>query len=67
MAHSVSLPRFSFPALGFSQRLGETLRIWQMRAQERGELARFGERDLKDIGMTLTDRDFHLAKPIWRA
>ncbi len=66
MAHSASLPHFHFTAPSFSQRLGDMLRTWQTRAMERGELARFSERDLKDIGMTATERSFQLAKPIWR-
>ena len=67
MPHIASLSGFDFAAPSLAQRLVETLRIWQTRARERHELAKFTAFDLKDIGMTEADRTTQLAKPLWRA
>jgi uncharacterized protein YjiS (DUF1127 family) len=48
------------------QLLGQTVSMWLGRLQERAELARFEERDLRDIGLTPADADYELAKPFWR-
>ena len=47
-------------------RLGRTLRQWWRRARERRQLARFDDRDLRDIGLTRADAAGELAKPFWR-
>ena len=67
MPHIASLSGFHFATPSLAHRLGETLRTWQTRAQERHELAKFTSFDLKDIGMTEADRTMQLAKPLWRA
>jgi uncharacterized protein YjiS (DUF1127 family) len=48
------------------QRLGQTVSLWLRRLRERAELARFEERDLRDLGLTRADADYELAKPFWR-
>ena len=48
------------------QLLGQTVSAWLGRLRERAELARFAERDLRDIGLTQADADYELAKPFWR-
>jgi uncharacterized protein YjiS (DUF1127 family) len=47
---------------GLLRRLGE----WRRRARERAELARFGSRDLRDIGLTPADAAYEINKPFWR-
>jgi uncharacterized protein YjiS (DUF1127 family) len=37
------------------------------RAQERSELLRLDERELRDIGLTAAEAQAEAAKPIWRA
>jgi len=48
------------------QLLGQTVSLWLRRLRERAELARFGERDLRDLGLTQADADYELGKPFWR-
>jgi uncharacterized protein YjiS (DUF1127 family) len=48
------------------QLLGQTLSLWLRRLRERAELARFTERDLRDIGLTRADVDYEVGKPFWR-
>ena len=67
MPHIASLSGFHFASPSLLQRLGETLRTWQVRAQERNDLARFSPYELRDIGMTEAERVMELAKPVWRA
>jgi uncharacterized protein YjiS (DUF1127 family) len=52
---------------GFFAQIGETLRIWQERRQQRLELARWNERDLHDVGLSRSDIAFEAEKPFWRA
>lgn len=59
ISHDLTL----FPAFA---RIAETARLWQRRAGERADLARFSARDLQDIGLTCADRSYLLEKPIWR-
>jgi len=48
-------------------RLLTTLRLWSRRIREREELADFGERDLRDIGLSRADLYNEVNKPFWRA
>jgi uncharacterized protein YjiS (DUF1127 family) len=48
------------------QLLGRTVSLWLRRLRERAELARFEERDLRDLGLTRADADYELGKPFWR-
>jgi uncharacterized protein YjiS (DUF1127 family) len=48
------------------QLLGQTVSLWLRRLRERAELARFTERDLRDIGLTQADADYEAGKPFWR-
>jgi uncharacterized protein YjiS (DUF1127 family) len=48
------------------QLLGQTVSLWLRRLRERAELARFSERELRDIGVTAADADVELSKPFWR-
>jgi uncharacterized protein YjiS (DUF1127 family) len=48
-------------------RLAATLRLWRRRGRERQELARFGERDLQDIGLSRSVWYYEINKPFWRA
>lgn len=48
-------------------RLFATLGLWRRRAQERTQLARLGERELRDIGVTPTAIYNEIRKPFWRA
>ena len=48
------------------QRLGQTVSLWLRRLRERAELARFDERDLRDLGLTRADADYEVGKPFWR-
>jgi uncharacterized protein YjiS (DUF1127 family) len=40
---------------------------WRRRQRELGELARLGERELRDIGVTPAEVAAELRKPFWRA
>jgi uncharacterized protein YjiS (DUF1127 family) len=44
----------------------ETLHVWRRRARERAELARFSERELRDIGLSASDAQREVDKPFWR-
>jgi uncharacterized protein YjiS (DUF1127 family) len=39
---------------------------WRRRSRERSQLAALDERMLRDIGLTLADREFLVDKPFWR-
>ena len=45
----------------------KTLHLWRQRYRDRGELARWTERDLHDIGISPSDIAHELEKPFWRA
>jgi uncharacterized protein YjiS (DUF1127 family) len=47
-------------------RVARALAVWRRRARSRGELARLGERDLRDIGLTPAEAARECAKPFWR-
>jgi uncharacterized protein YjiS (DUF1127 family) len=52
---------------GFFSQVGETLRIWRDRREQRRELARWNERDMHDVGLSWSDIVFEAEKPFWRA
>lgn len=52
---------------GFFQNALITLRTWQDRARARRELARWGERELHDIGVSWSTIAEEVNKPFWRA
>jgi uncharacterized protein YjiS (DUF1127 family) len=49
------------------RRLWALLGCWRRRSQGRADLARFDERDLRDIGVSPADAYFEVNKPFWRA
>ena len=52
---------------GFFAQLGETIRTWRERQQQRRELASWNERDLHDVGLSWSDIAHEAEKPFWRA
>jgi uncharacterized protein YjiS (DUF1127 family) len=56
----------NYQPLPILARLGAVLRLWRRRARERSQLARLGERDLHDIGMSRGTVYAELQKPFWR-
>lgn len=47
-------------------RLNAVLRQWQRRSRERDQLARLGERELHDLGLSRAAVYAELRKPFWR-
>lgn len=45
----------------------DRVRLWRRRARERADLARFSERELRDIGISAADAWREVNKPFWRA
>jgi uncharacterized protein YjiS (DUF1127 family) len=52
---------------GFRARLAETLQVWLQRYQSRRELAKYSERELRDVGLSWSDVAHEASKPFWRA
>ena len=52
---------------GIFARIGETLRVWRKRRQERRQLAELTPRDLHDVGLSWSDIVYEAEKPFWRA
>ena len=52
---------------GIWTHLGETLHIWRQRYRDRQELARWTDRDLRDVGLSWSDIANEVEKPFWRA
>jgi uncharacterized protein YjiS (DUF1127 family) len=52
---------------GLVKQVGETLHIWRDRVRERRELARFTDRELRDVGLTWSDIALEVKKPFWRS
>jgi uncharacterized protein YjiS (DUF1127 family) len=55
------------PRFGAVRRLIALIRLWRRRAYERRLLARFGERDRRDLALTVPDIEREVSKPFWRA
>lgn len=55
----------SLPATLFT-RIAERFGVWRRRRQERAELARLEDRDLRDLGLSRAVLEFELRKPFWR-
>lgn len=67
MADIAHHPLTNYQASAVVPRLRATLALWRRRARERAELARLGERELRDIGMSPGTLYTELGKPFWRA
>ena len=52
---------------GVLAQIGETLRLWRARQDERRRLAELTDRDLHDVGLSRADIFFEAEKPFWRA
>ncbi|MDP6345161.1 MAG: DUF1127 domain-containing protein [Alphaproteobacteria bacterium] len=50
---------------GGFDRLVERLRLWRRRAQGRAQLARFDDRQLRDIGLSRAGQAWEVGKPFW--
>jgi uncharacterized protein YjiS (DUF1127 family) len=48
------------------QRLGRALLTWTDRAMARDHLARLGEHELADVGLSRADVEGEVRKPFWR-
>lgn len=48
-------------------RIAETVRCWRQRHNERLELAKYSERELRDVGLSWGEMIFEAEKPFWRA
>ena len=46
--------------------IGETLRIWHRRFEERQALMRLSDRDLHDVGLTPAEAQWEASLPFWR-
>jgi len=49
------------------KQVSDTLHTWRDRVRERRELARFTDRELRDVGLTWSDIALEVKKPFWRA
>jgi uncharacterized protein YjiS (DUF1127 family) len=49
------------------KQVSDTLHNWRDRVRERRELARFTDRELRDVGLTWSDIALEVRKPFWRA
>jgi uncharacterized protein YjiS (DUF1127 family) len=47
--------------------LGHGFTVWWERAQSRNELRNFGDRELRDIGLSRADASREATKPFWMA
>ena len=41
--------------------------LWRLRANQRAELERLSDRDLRDMGLSRNEARFEMNKPFWRA
>ena len=55
------------PGTGLLAGIGETLQLWRERHAQRRELAQWGERDIRDAGLSLGEVLYEAGKPFWRA
>jgi uncharacterized protein YjiS (DUF1127 family) len=53
--------------IGVLAQVAEMFHVWRHRHQIRGELGRWTERDLHDIGLSRNDIADEVSKPFWRA
>jgi uncharacterized protein YjiS (DUF1127 family) len=51
---------------GALTRAWSLLQRWRLRIRQRAELARFSERDLRDLGLSQSDANQELAKWFWQ-
>ena len=49
------------------KQVSDTGHTWRDRVRERRELARFTDRELRDVGLTWSDIALEVKKPFWRA
>jgi uncharacterized protein YjiS (DUF1127 family) len=52
---------------GVLAQLGEAFHVWRERLRNRRELAQWTDRDLHDVGVSLSDVIHEAEKPFWRA
>ena len=52
--------------LSLTSRLTGKLSAWRRRAQERAELARMSQAELRDIGVSSSEHWMEISKPFWR-
>ncbi|SLN11442.1 DUF1127 domain-containing protein [Oceanibacterium hippocampi] len=45
---------------------GREIALWRKRSRARAELARWSERDLHDVGRSISDAVYEINKPFWR-
>ena len=57
----------ALPGAGLLAGIGSVLRIWRERQVQRRELAEWGERDIRDAGLSLGEVMYEAGKPFWRA
>jgi uncharacterized protein YjiS (DUF1127 family) len=56
----------AFPRWRFAQALRAVLEQWRRRWQERAELARLSDRELRDFLISRSEAMEEAAKPFWR-
>jgi uncharacterized protein YjiS (DUF1127 family) len=66
MAYIAHNPLTNYQLWPVLPRFAARLRLWRRRIQEREQLARFGERDLRDLGLSRATVYAELRKPFWR-
>jgi uncharacterized protein YjiS (DUF1127 family) len=60
-------PMINNHGFGVLTQIGETFRVWRERVRNRRELAQWSDRDLHDVGVSLSDIIHEAEKPFWRA
>ena len=63
---SQCLPTCEESVINPSKNLLRTFKFWIERAHQRKQLAKLGDRMLKDIGITRVDVNREIAKPFWK-
>jgi uncharacterized protein YjiS (DUF1127 family) len=58
--------RYWYLPFALVQATSRLLRLWRSRARERRALARFSERDMRDLGLNRMDIVRECEKPFWR-
>ena len=67
MAYITHHPLTNYQPWSALTRLGALLQKWRRRIDERDQLAKLGERDLHDLGLSRGAVYAELRKPFWRA